>query len=196
MKAFFKAVLAVASALSLSACVSMKTYVDPQYRHASYDSIQRLAQPIPVKVTAQFLANGVPKPEIDQGLLSLAEQALGRSGVFTPGADPSVSSTITITANNIADTAAARSKGFHTGLTLGATGLMVDDDYDFNFTYQSVAAGKYEATYKHAIHSSAGNISVPASSAPTTPADAFAQVVRDVTLNFVKDLQEKGLLAK
>lgn len=194
MKSRFRTTLVVAVMLPLSACITTKSYVDPQYRHASYESVHRLAQPIAVTVIAHFEANGSPKPALDRQLQTQLELTLRSTGVFTPG-DHSPT-TLSVTANNLADLAAARAKGFGTGLTFGAAGSMVDDNYEFSFAYQGTAGTHFESSYKHAMHSTVGHASGPAGRTPTTPADAFAQIVRDVTLNFVQDLQDKGLLAK
>lgn len=194
MKNRLRAALVVAVMLPLAGCISMKSYVDPQYRHASYESVHRLAQPIPLKVVAHFEANGSPRPAVDRQLQNQLDLALRSTGVFTPGEN--APATLSVTANNLADLAAARAKGFGTGLTFGAAGSMVDDNYEFSFAYQGSGGTHYESTYKHAMHSTIGHAGGPAGLAPTTPADAFAQIVRDVTLNFVQELQDKGLLAR
>lgn len=194
MKILFRAVLVVAVVLPLTACITAKSYVDPQYRHASYESIHRSLQPIPVKVIAHFEANGSPKPAVDHELQNQLELVLRATGVFTPG--DSSATTIAVTANNFGDMAAARAKGFGTGLTFGAAGSTIDDNYEFSFAYQGAAGTGYESSYKHVMHSTVGHASGPAGLTPTTPADAFAQIVRDVTLNFVQELQDKGLLAR
>ena len=194
MKNLFRAGLVVAVMLPLAGCISMKSYVDPQYRRANYESVHRLAQPIPVKVIAHFETNGSPKPAVDRQLQNQLDLALRSTGAFTPGENAPAS--LSVTANNLADLGAARAKGFGTGLTFGAAGSMVDDNYEFSFSYQGAAGTHFESSYKHAMHSTVGHASGPAGLTPTTPADAFAQIVRDVTLNFVQDLQDKGLLAR
>lgn len=194
MKTFFRAVLVLAVMLPLTACITTKSYVDPQYRHASYESVHRLAQPVSVRVVAQFQRNGASTPAVNQQLQNQVEQTIRSTGAFVPGAN--APATLLVTANNIADLAAARAKGFGTGLTFGAAGSTIDDSYEFDFAYQPSGGTKYETSYKHVIHTTVGHAVGPAGVVPTTPADAFDQVVRDVTLNFVKDLQDKGLLAQ
>jgi len=180
---------------ALSGCVSMKSYVDPQYEKASFASIQRAAQPVPVTVTGHFERNGVAYPKADNTLRTTVEQSLKKIGVFTPVAT-GASSTISVSANNIADLDAARSKGFKAGLSFGAAGQTVDDNYEFVCTYQGGGADK-SFTYQHAIHSTVGNTAAPvAGMAPMTPADAFNKVVEDVMVNFVKDLQDAGVAPK
>jgi len=196
MKAILKVVLAMASASSLSACVSMQSYVDPQYHHASYETVTKLPQPLAVKVTANFETNGKPKPAVDATLRNQVEQTLRASGVFTPTDAQDAPAAITVTGNNIADVSGAAAKGFGTGLTFGAAGSMVDDNYEFTFAYSGNNNSSYRAVYKHAIHTAIGHKSGPAGLTPTTPADAFNHVVQDVTLNFIQDLQDKGVIPK
>lgn len=195
MKVIFKLALAFAGASMLSACVpAVKTYVDPQYHHATYDTVHRLVQPMPVKVDAQFEMNGSPKPAEDALVQSQVEQTLRASGVFTP--TNSANAAITVLANNIADIGSARAKGFGTGMTFGAVGSTVADNYEFTFTYRDNGTTKYQGTYKHGVVTTIGNASGPAFVTPTTPDDAFHHVVEDVVLNFIQDMQDKGLIAK
>lgn len=196
MKKMLKAVILVASVSLLSACISSRAYVDQQYHKASYDSIQRLSTPVPVKLDVHFLRNGQPSPAVDDELRGHVERTLRASGVFTPTSDASVSVSLGVTANNIADLAAARAKGFGTGLTFGAAGSMVDDNYEFKFSFHNGANQETEAVYQHAIHTAIGNTNGPAGATPTTLAAAFGRVVEDVVLNFVKELQDKGLVPR
>jgi hypothetical protein len=48
----------------------------------------------------------------------------------------------------------------------------------------------------HAIHTAIGRHEPPAGQTATTVADAFGRVVEEVMLNFVKDLQDKGIVPK
>jgi hypothetical protein len=195
MKAIYKLALAFACASTLSACVpAVKTYVDPQYRHATYDTVHRLVQPIPVKVDAQFEVNGTPKPATDAFLQSQVEQTLRASGAFTPTS--SARAVISVQGNDIADLGSARSKGFGTGMTFGAIGSAVPDNYEFTIAYRDGGVVSYQGIYKHAVLTTIGNASGPAFVTPTTPEDAFHHVVEDVVLNFLQDMQDKGLIAK
>jgi hypothetical protein len=116
--------------------------------------------------------------------------------VFTPSSEPTGGAVIEVVANDIADMGAARAKGFGTGLTFGAAGSTVPDYYDFSFTYRDASGKEHKNNYHHAIYTTVGHASAPVSAAPTTPAMAFEKVVEDVTLNFVKDLQAQGAVAK
>lgn len=177
----------------LSACMTPQSYVDPQYHKASYATIHRLAQPIPAKVNSQFQRNGQPFPSVNTELQNHVEKTLRATGVFLPTTDPDAPVTISVTANNIADLAAARAKGFGTGLTFGGAGSMLDDNYEFAFSFRDATNHKYKATYQHAIHTAIGHTERPAGLTPTTVTIAFGRVIEDTTLNFVEDLQRQGL---
>jgi len=187
MKKLLKVVIVIASVNMLSACISSRAYVDPQYRSVGYDSIQRLSTPVPVKLETRFQRNGQPFPAADEELRRHIERTLRASGVFTPTTDANVSVTLDVTANNIADLAAAGIKGFGTGLTYGAAGSVVNDNYEFSFTLRNGTKQQIQTVYQHAIHTTIGNAADPAGVTPTTPADAFGRVVEDVVLNFVKE---------
>lgn len=179
---------------SLTGCITSQTFVDPQYHKAGYESLQRISQPVPVKVDVEFQRNGQPLPAADNELRGHVERTLRATGVLLPAAD-SGQATIKVIGNNIADLGAAKAAGFKTGLTFGGAGSVVADNYEFTCTYKGAAQEK-SFSYQHALHTTIGNAKGPAGLAPTTPADGFARVVEDVILNFVKDLQDSGVLPK
>lgn len=194
MKKILILILVVGSGLLSAACTTPQAYVDPQYKGATYASVQRLANPLPAKVSVQFQQNGKPMPSVNTELKGHVEKTLRASGVFLPTTDPDAPVIISVTANNIADLATARAKGFGTGLTFGGAGSMVDDNYEFVFSFRDTANHKYKATYQHAIHTAIGRTERPAGLTPMTVTEAFGRVIEDVTLNFVKDLQDRRLI--
>ena len=187
-----KMVALVCFGAMLSGCITPHAYVDPSYHKATYENIQRPATPAPVKVDVQFQRNGKPLPAVDKELRGHVERSLRATGVFVPNQD--ANATLSVVGNNIADLAAARAKGFKTGLTFGGSGTMVDDNYEFSCSYSNSSGAKHEANYQHAIHTALGHTNDrPAGLTPTTLADAFSHVVEDVMLNCVKDLQDANL---
>lgn len=197
MKAIAKLALTFVGVSMLSACApAVRTYVDPQYRHATYDTVHRLAQPIPVKVGVRFEVNGAPRPEADASLKSQVEQTLRSSGVFIPSDLAGTTSEITVLANDLADTGLARAKGFGTGMTFGAVGSAVPDDYEFDIAYRDGGTTKYKNTYKHRLITIIGNVNGPASATPMTLEGGSHQVIEDTMLNFINDMQDKGVIAK
>lgn len=196
MNTVSKLVVAGIACVTLSACVTTRSYVDPQYHRAGYDQIYRLNDPVSVMVDAQFERNGQPYPAVDSELRQVVERTLRATGDFTPTSSLGDSGVIQVVANNIADLAAARAKGFGTGLTFGAAGSTVTDAYEFQFTYRGADGKEHQHSYQDAIYTTVGNASPPVVADPTTPALAFEKVIEDVTLNFVKDLQAEGALPK
>ncbi|HEY0197070.1 MAG TPA: hypothetical protein VGC19_00845 [Rhodanobacter sp.] len=197
MKSIHKLVLVLACASTLTACVpAVRTYVDPQYHHATYDTVHRLEQPIPVKVDAQFEVNGAPRPAADTLLQTHVLQVLRASGVLIPTDSPVATSEISVLANDLADIGSARTKGFGTGLTFGAVGSVVPDNYEFTITYRGIGATKYQGTYQHRLITTMGHADGPAFAVPTTPDEGFRQVVEDALLNFIQDMQDKGVVPK
>lgn len=197
MKLVLKGLIFVLCCSVLTACaLKQQTYYDPQYHKAGYEAIKQSGQPIPAKVQAQFQRNGEPLPAANAELLGHVERTLRASGVFLPTTDQSVATSITVTANNIADMDAARSKGFKTGFTFGGSGSVIDDNYEFTLLYRNADGKERKSTYQHAIHTAMGNVEPLKGMTPTTITDAFGRVVEDVVLNFIKDLQDAGLAKK
>jgi hypothetical protein len=194
MKIIGKLLLVWIAGIGLSACVpTVRTYVDPQYRHASYDTIQRSSSPVPVNVVTHFEFNGAAKPGADGELRRDVEEVLRASGVFIPTNGDQAKGVISVVANNIGDVGSARAQGFRTGLTFGAVGSRVVDAYAFDVSYQVDGTTQYRHTYDHRLVTTVGNASGPAGAMPTTLDDGFRQVVEDVMLNFLQDWQSKGI---
>lgn len=192
MKRLVNATALVVCAAVLSACATAsRIYVDPKYHRASYESVRQLAVPLLVKVSVHFQRDGVPFPTADDELKRHVERTMRSSRVFTPTKNYNVPIELTVVANHITDPAAALARGFGAGATAGAAGPMIDDNYEFNFTYLSINNHKpIQAAYLHAIHSAPGSSEVEA----TALNKAFGRVVEDVVLNFIKDIQDKGQL--
>lgn len=192
MNIVFKFAIPAIACVMLSACVTSQSYADPKYHTSDYDQIQRLSSPLPVSVDAQFERNGVAYPAVDAKLREVVERTLRASGAFVVSEDSANAAKVHVVANNMADIDSARSKGFRTGLTFGVSGSTVADYYEFKFSYRDADGKERENSYRHAIQTNMGDVAIPASATPTTPAAAFEKVVEDVTLNFVNDLQHPG----
>lgn len=195
MKHLLMTSLMAAAAAFLTGCASVASYVDPAYHKADLASIQKVAQPVPARLNVHFQRNGQAMPQVDGEVRGHVERTLNSTGVFALTTD-AAAPVITVTANNIADLAAARGKGFATGLSLGLAGSVVDDNYEFRCSYLDNAGREQQNTYLHVIHSTIGNTTAPAGLAPLTPAQAFARVTEDIVLNFVYDLQQAGVIPK
>ncbi len=195
MKIIKRFVIAAVVCLTLSACISAHTYVDPQFHTTDYDQIARPAQPVPVQVNVHFERNGEAYPSADPQLRTIVERALRATAVFIPKSDTSGIAVIKVVASNIGDVGAARAKGFGTGLTFGVVGSTVNDKYEFTCSYQDVSGKQYSNSYHHALYTTIGKACAPVSTKPTTPILGFEEVVEDIMLTFVKDLQAQDLVA-
>jgi hypothetical protein len=197
MNAFSKVLLMSACGLLLSACMpTVRSYVDPQYRHATYDSLQRSESPIPVKVVTRFEQNGVPAPAADAALRRNVEDTLRASSLFVPDGSGRSSGEMSVVANNLADVGAARAKGFKTGLTFGASGSTVTDNYVFDISYKENDVSKCHGTYNHRLITTIGDATSMIGAMPTTLEGGFRQIVQDVMLNFLQVWQEKCKVEK
>ncbi|WP_426699608.1 hypothetical protein ACPPVV_09210 [Rhodanobacter sp. Col0626] len=170
MKTLLQMGFALLATASLSACaISTKAYVDPAYHQASSRQLHPLTPPIALKVAVQFQTNGKPTPAADTELQHQLEQALAGSGAFAPTseADPSAA-VIHVVVDDSSNLDDAYHRGFHAGFTLGSAGTMIDDEYEFTVTYRHASDADYQAVYKHAIHTTVGEINDPAGATPTT----------------------------
>jgi hypothetical protein len=176
----------------MSGCLSTKSYVDPQYRKASYNDIAPVAEAYLANLEVEFQLNGEHKQSVDATVRSEVEKALYSINIIVP-TNLESELILKVTVNNIADLGKARAKGFGTGLTFGAAGSTVTDFYDIKI---ELYKGNEEAlikNYKHAIHTTIGNKPAPLNVEPATTAVAFSKVIEDAILNFIKDLQNKNM---
>ncbi len=192
---FVKLLIALFVTLSLSACLSMKTYPDSQYHKATYTSVGKLAVPKPVRLTVIFQRNGKDFPRAVKQLRPIVEHVLVTSGAFTLVNDAAAAE-LRVTLNNIADLGEAAKNGFVTGLTLGGKGSTVTDFYEAKIELIAVD-GTVSKEYKHALLTTLGNAVAPIPGvAPVTPAAGFNIVVEDILLNFIQDLKTDGKISQ
>ena len=186
----------VVVSLMSTACVSAKSYVDPQLPRVGYADLLRRTEPRPVQVSVEFQRNGTPHAGATSIALDRVVRVLEASKIFStvglkdePGRDQ-----IQVVLNNVGDIGDAVSKGIGTGLTFGAAGSMVTDGYVFTATYRPVGKAAIQKTYRHALHTTIGNASGPAGLTPMSTQEAFDKVVQDLVLNFLLDLQKEERL--
>jgi len=181
-------------AAGLSGCISPKTYVDPSFSKASYNDIRSVADKYETQIAVEFQRNGKPFERVNSEVRGHVERTLRATGIISPSIEDS-SVSITVVVNNIADMGEAAAKGFGTGLTFGAAGSLVTDYYEIKIELTDSNGDKLTENYKHALHTTIGNKDAPFQDIEaTTPADGFGRVVEQTLLNFLKDMQAKGLL--
>jgi len=188
-----KYLLIVAATLSLTGCISLKSYVDPGFGAVKYSEIKSPVSKYKVNVIVEFQRNGEPFPKADEELRNNVERVLRATGVVQSdfGGDQAM---IKVTVNNIADLSEASAKGFGTGLTFGLAGTTVTDGYEIKILLK-VNDKEVNSTYHHAIHSTIGNASSPFPGVEgTTPSVAFGIIVEHAVLKFIKEMQSQNLL--
>lgn len=181
------------SLLISTGCVSVKSYVDPGFESVAYSDIKSPAARHQVVLETEFQRNGEHLPAVDSELRNHVERSLRATGVVAP--EFGGTTVINVVVNNVADIAAARAKGFGTGLTFGAAGSTVADYYEISIT-MTVNGREVKTDYEHALHTTVGNASPPFPEVEaTTIADGFGQIVEQAILKFVKDMQSQNLLS-
>ncbi|MGI9288320.1 MAG: hypothetical protein ACR2P1_23245 [Pseudomonadales bacterium] len=189
-----KAALLTAIFLLLLGCMSSKSFVDPSYAKASYDDITPVASKYPVALDVRYKKHGEPFAQGNRQARSLVESTLWTTGVFDFSGNPAGAS-LKVVINNFTKSLGTTAQGASTSLSLGALGSNVTDYYEFSINYVDSAGTRSRTEYKHALHTTVGKRKAPVEHvSPTTSALGFATIVEQVMLNFVKDMQDQGLL--
>jgi len=124
---------------------------------------------------------------------ALQKQAAKRAESIWNADSPVKSHKFRVTINNVTDMSGAAAKGFGTGLTFGLAGSTVTDGYEVTVLLTNEKGEESTSVYHHALHTTIGNKSAPFEGvSPTSATDAFATVVEQVILNFVKEMQSAG----
>ncbi|MCG3173239.1 MAG: hypothetical protein GMKNLPBB_01417 [Myxococcota bacterium] len=188
--------LLVGATLICSGCSPIKSYVDPQFRDATYQSIRNTASPTRVTVSVEFQVNGKPQKRQHDIVYRRVTRVLTATRLFTEVSSDKASESgqLRIVINNVADVGAAFGKGFATGLTFGLAGSQVTDGYIMTAIYTPLGGVPTTREYKHAIHSTVGLRSAPEGLVAVPLADAFDQIVEDMLLNYLRDLQNDHIL--
>lgn len=190
-----KILLASLIVICLSACLSTKTYPDPQYRKASSASMGSFSAPVKVRLEVVFQRNGKDVSKVVKTVRPLVEKHLTSSGAFVLVTD-STAPVLRFTLNNVANLDEAMKKGFVTGLTFGGKGSTVTDYYEAKIELAG-SEGKQTKNYKHALITTIGNADAPLPGvAPLKTMDAFNVVVQDIIMNFVQDMKTDGKLSQ
>lgn len=183
-------------AMSLGACATVQSYVAPQPEQATLASLQQRSVPVTVAVTANWQTNGTVVPASAGAVVNEVESVLRQTRVLAPvSSQPGTyKATLTVLVNDVDDARAARHTGFVAGISLGSSSGVVTDKLTVSFKYND-GRHDFSRAYDHSVYSTVGsNVAPPVSANPVTPEQASAQVVRDATLNFVRDLQREGIL--
>ena len=182
--------------LTQAACLTSKSYVDPELKKVVLQDLEQRENPAPIYLIVEFQTNGKPNLRATNQVFDQVTATLRSTGMFTEvrSAASDDAATMQIVMNNVADMGSAVGKGIGTGLTLGLAGSMVTDGYVFTATFTAPGMEPVIKEYKHAIHTTIGNKRGPQGLTPVPIGQAFDQVVRDLVLNLLEDLQTEGHL--
>lgn len=178
-------------AMMLTGCISPTFYVDTATRDVKLADFKKPAQPKSTQVSFEFQTKGVANARATDMLKAKVMDQIKESGLFASTSDQPVTggAILNVVINNIPEADAA-SKGFKAGLTFGASGTKVTDNYLCTVTY--LPPGKSTAIVKtttHAIHTTIGNTSAPESAIKAENATVAAETMtRQIVGNALKDL--------
>ena len=183
-------------ALLCSGCLAPTSYVDPQFRRASYQSLRNIERPHRVTVGVEFQVNGKREKEQENIVRRKVVRVLGATRMFAEAdtASASEAGRLDVTVNNFGSVGSAFGKEFATRMTFGLVGSHVIDDYEMTVIYSRPGGPAKTKKYKHAVHTIVGAESKPKGMEPVPRADAFDQVVEEMLLSFLRDLQSEGQL--
>lgn len=187
--------LALLTLCALTAgCITPRSFLDPSFPLATYDNVERLPEPISVRVVVTFERFGKHFPAAEPELQRLTERTLRGSGLLLPAKDGAGEFQITV--NNFGDAGAAIAQGFGTGLTFGLVGTTIADGYDT--TVLITYGGKLvkRVAVKNGIRTAIGNTPSTSSIETTTPAVAFERVIESIILGILVDMQKAGDLPR
>lgn len=187
------AVAALLFSVALAGCSSPKSFVDPSVAKVSYEDVKRRAEPLKLKLLVEFQRNGEHLPKVDPTLRDNTERVLRGTGVVVVANEQSVGE-IKVVVNNIADMAAARAKGFGTGLTFGLAGSTVTDAYEMSISITANGKTVSRTGVKHSLFTIVGRGEVPAGSESIPPNVAFERVLEQMILRALHEMQSTGEL--
>lgn len=188
-----KLALALAVSLTLSGCLSTRSYVDTALPIVGKPEVGTVTAPAPVQVLAEFRTQGNSNARATGFMKPRVIAVANESGLFSTATESPASNnaTLTVVIDNVPLTDNVAAKGFGTGLTFGAVGTMVTDGYAATLTYRNGEATK-SVEVKHALHTTVGNHSGPPNLTPVSAEQAAGQVIDQITWNGLKQLREQG----
>ncbi len=119
-----RALLGLLLVSGMTGCMAPKSYVDPQFRGASYLSLEQRAAPRAIKLEVVFQTNGKENRQLHQRVRSVVSKVLLNTRLFVEaGPAPSIGPDhLHLVINNVGNIGSAVGQGIATGLTLGRVG--------------------------------------------------------------------------
>ena len=180
--------------VTMTGCLSVKSYVDPQLRKVGYGDLLARRDPRPVALTVAFHRNGEPASLGASTATRSVRGVVETSKLFPSLLDKPADNVdlLEIVLDNVGDTGDAAGKGALTGLTFGAKGSSVTDGYILTAKFRAVGKQSVTKVYRHAIHSTIGHADGPPGLvAEESLQAAFDKVVEGLVLNLLLDLQKE-----
>lgn len=143
----------------LSGCVS-GVYVDPIMKEKAQYTLNSPVHPKPVNIMFEFQTNGKANHQATAFLKEQVITQIKTSGLFSD-IDTKEGALLVVVLNNVADLKEAGSKGFVTGLTFGAKGTAVTDQYICTIKLSTKNEPQIIKTATHAIHTTIGAKTAP-----------------------------------
>lgn len=197
-KPVFTRFLLVALSFTLSACISVHSYVDNSLGDPQYADMKKPDNPQPIQFLFEFQSKGVSNAHATESVRPKVFEEISKSGLFSSVSYEPVASgrKLSVLINNIALTDNVAAKGFATGLTFGLAGTTVSDGYVCTITYIEPGHDNVVKEVRHAIVSTVGNASGPGGLQPLTTVQAVDKVMRQMIGKGLKDLDDTSDLAQ
>jgi len=178
---------------SLVSCASAKLYIDPQYKLASQNQIKRISQKYPARIEVEFQSNGKLVANGYSMLKKEVMRSIRETGVIV--SDDTASMSLMVVANSIGDSDPNSANNFGLRSSLGLTGKSNEGQYEFSITMIRANGKVIKKNYNHAIIVTEEDVPQSLNIKPVERNQAFGIIVKDVILNFIKDMQDKNLLS-
>jgi hypothetical protein len=190
-----KLAIALPLLLSLSACISPQSYIDPALPVLKAEDLPRVSQPQPVQVLYEFRSKGVPNTGATGLTRTKAIETITKSGMFSSVSEAPAAGgrTLALVIDNVPVTDDKTGSAVATGMTFGLVGTSVTDGYVCTATYSVPGARPKTASVRHALHTQIGNQTPPPGLTAMTPSAAIPIMVEQMTLNALQALAKGGL---
>ncbi len=166
-----------------AACTETHAYLGADYERNLAQAPPPPAQPVPVRVVAEFRVNEAPSEGASKVLLREVKRVLQDSGAYQPV--DSAELVLRVAVDDRADLDQAHHNGFKSGFTMGHAGEATEDRYDFALSLEGPRGIVHSERYQPVLTTTALS-QVPAYYGPPHPVDdAFDIIVRNSVLRFI-----------
>jgi hypothetical protein len=178
----------LAVACLAAACVAQRSFVDPGGPSLQAGDLVRPAQPLHLTVRATMLVDGLHEEDGDDLLRERVERVLLASGVIEPVLEHAEGE-IQVFLNDAGDRTASAAKGFGTGLSFGAAGSSIEDNYEMTVTITQAGRTFRSAGLRQVIHTLLGQAPAPPGAEMLETSAAVERVIRQLLLEALVQFQ-------